>query len=704
MKFSIKYKMIALGAVLSVLVTTIALIYSNVRYREHEKEQQMKATNDWLTFMDNNLNASATSNKYIAIIASTRDYILDQYHIFPEDPPEDLKGRDLRYFYMNYFKWCYAIENMGMYIMSDEEKDFRNNYELLTTIFNDAKSSARATGVFLAYLGQDNTLFYLADPYSYKATSADDTLYPGQRTYNFDGTFVKNGDFFDCVFNGKTYRVLEISVGGLTVAHLFVQYDFVKIEADANSVLLTEIIVLGIASILMIVAYSIGAHLLIVRNMSKLTKLTGDFTTALANKSKLQVLNPDIRSRDEIHDLSESFVALEKGIINYIDVLQLETQAKERMNAELSIASNIQLSALPPREFNDNNIELRSFIKSAKEVGGDFYDYFYLDEHRFVILISDVSGKGVPASLFMMKSKELLKSAIHRNKNLIDAVSEVNKALSNNNKENLFVTSFIGVIDLKENLITYVNAGHEKPYIISKDKVIKLDGISNFVLGAEEDFIYQQESHEFNKGDSIFLFTDGLNESINDQKEEFSYFRIEVTLDKFKEENLDEVINKMNLALEEFVGNEEQFDDVTMLLVKVNENSLHLSYEKKEYEIIEDIIDKFNVKFAAIPEDLKASTGIIIDELINNFVSYEKREDLKIDVNFSFNEDLEIKIETNGADYNPFDNHQEKYLEDFHPTIEEGGFGLSIIKHLAKSYNYEYKNNHSIITIVLSKK
>ena len=436
----------------------------------------------------------------------------------------------------------------------------------------------------------------------------------------------------------------------------------------------------------MILAYAIGAHFLFLRNVTRLTRATSEFTNDLSRGVSLQKKDPNIKSKDEMHDLSNSFIALEEGIIKYVDVIQKEAKEKERANAELAVATNIQLGALPNSSYDDDKVSIRAFIKSAKEVGGDFYDYFYLDDNCLAVIISDVSGKGIPAALFMMKSKELIKSSIRTHSHLVDAVKEVNSMLVNNNNELLFVTSFIGVIDFKKGKIIYVNAGHEKPYIVSNNGVRKLDGESNFVMGGEEGFEYKEESTSFNKGEYLFLFTDGLNESINVKEEEFSYQRIEDTLVENKSTSPIDIINMMNKNLEAFVGGKEQFDDVTMVVVKYQDDELHLSYDKKDYSIITDIVDRFNARFTSINEEIKSKCGIIVDELVNNLVSYEKREDLKIEVNFKLEKDsLKIVIKSNGEDYNPFSNHQEKYLEEYNSEIEEGGFGLSIIKDLASS-------------------
>ena len=703
MKFPIKFKIVALGAVLSVLVTSAALLFANFEYRNRGKENQLQTIDAQLTNLKENLEGDSSGRILNTTLKQTKEYINTQYKASPDDPPEGSDYKDQKQFYMNRFKWLYAIEGIAMYHMTEEEIAFRDDYEAFIEILSDMRNATTSVTVYAAYLTEDNTLFYIGDDCAYRGTMKTMHYLPGSRTYNFNPEFVERNGYYDVEIGDKLNRVMKYENLDGDVTYFFVEYNFDKVNGDANSLVTVEILVLSVTSILMIVAYALGAHFLLLRNVNKLTKTATEFTSEVNANKTLEVKNPGIKSRDEVMTLSNSFVALEESIINYVDVIQKEAQEKERMNVELSVASSIQLSALPSRKYDDAKVNIRAFIKSAKEVGGDFYDYFYLDNNRLAVVISDVSGKGVPAALFMMKSKELIKSAIHKHDNLVDAVTEVNKTLVWNDKESLFVTSFIGVIDFNKGVITYVNAGHEKPYVVSSKGVEKLDGESNFVMGGEEDFVYKSESHKFIKGDTLFLFTDGLNESINHEREEFSYSRIEDTLNNNKDASTDLLISKMNKSLDEFVNDMEQFDDVTMLVIKYNDNKLHLSYDDKNYDIIPDIVDNFNSVYSTLPADTKGAAGIIIDELVNNLISYEKREDLKIDIDFEVKKhELEIVITSNGDDYNPFSNHKKKYLEDFHPDIEEGGLGVSIVKDLAKSTDYKYKDGHSIVAVTVA--
>ena len=487
-----------------------------------------------------------------------------------------------------------------------------------------------------------------------------------------------------------------------TIGYMFVAYETSKVASDYAPILRNEILILLGSGLAVIILYAVLSYFMFVRNINKLNKAALDVSSQLKANKPLKTIDPNIKSHDEIKTLVDSFIYMQDQIVNYVDIIKKDAKDKEKINAELEIASKIQLEALPKAKFDDAQTSIRTFIKPAKEVGGDFYDYFYLDDHRLAVLISDVSGKGIPASLFMMKGKELIKSAVQSYKDLVDAINSVNNMLTKNNNELLFITSFIGVIDFEKNEITYINAGHEKPYIVSNNKVEKLEGESNVVLGVEEDYKFKKESHKFNKGDYLLMFTDGLNESINKEEEEFGYQRIEETIKDTSGLDLEEVINKLNDDLNSFTGNKEQFDDITMVLIKNKEAKLDLQYEKKDYEIINDIIDKFNDSFSYLDENKRASVGIIIDELVNNLVSYEKREDLVIDIHFEYNKDeLKLVIASNGDDYDPFKNHKEKFLDKFHSEIAPGGFGLIIVKDLTKSHEYSYKDGHSIIELVL---
>ena len=710
--FPILLKVILLGIITSFVAATVSIIvnYNNMinKARKDMEESAIDALEYAHGFFDDplkdykNLNAFNYIHDYIEPRyengLNVKNAVIEDYPSFEEY--EQVFYKAFPYFYTD-----------AMFMTADYATWLENhntlNQILLTASFYCEQPS------YFAFKDKDdpNRLVFLFD--SRHATSkAKNVFYhcPGSH-YDIKDTdsIVDLGHEYVQEYNlGKYHtRFFPIVVSNEnaeseTIGYMFIEYQTKDIAAAYQPILRNEILILSATSLVVILFYALLSYLMFVRNINRLNRTAEGVSHKLGTGDEFEVIDPNINSHDEISTLSNSFVVMENQIVNYVDIIQASAREKERMNAELEVASKIQLEALPSCYFDDEKTSIRTYIKPAKEVGGDFYDYFYINDNELALIVSDVSGKGIPASLFMMKSKELIKSKLLGGTSLVNAVKEVNDILTNNNDESLFVTSFIGIINFAKKEIRFVNAGHEKPYIISKKSITKLDGNANFVLGAVEEATFIEEKHAFSKGDIIFLYTDGLNESINDKEEEFTYQRIEETLSQSLGSSLNGYIDNMIDALSTFTSGQEPFDDVTMLIMQYNDGELNLSYNKKDLSIITDIVDKFNEHYSSLSDDIKSKVGIIIDELVNNLVSYEKREDLIIEVGFAKkNDGLRIEIISNGDDYDPFEKHEEKYLDDYSDDIEEGGFGISIVKDLSKSTSYEYKNGKSVVIIEL---
>lgn len=715
--FPILLKVILLGIIVSVAASAVSIAVSYSNMVKKAKNDLDVAATEALEYANGVFsgNTQAVYQK-ISSFQYIKNYVYTRYSNSEEVRQAEVKNypsfTEYEKVFINYFGWYYPHGMIGSPEYLAFLPEFTNISDTLTVV---SLYSEQVAYYAMIDPNEDSKLIYLLDSRHEKLKETSKYYHtPGShydlsikdKVSNTKVEYVKK-----FTLNGKQTKYIDIqmlnNVTGEyeTIGYLFVDLDFSKVYSEYKPILRNEIIILFISALAVILLYAVLSYFMFIRNINKLNKAAIDISNQLKKEKNIKPHDIAVKSHDEMKNLSESFNVMENQLVDYVEIIKADAKEKEKINAELDVASRIQLEALPLANFDDANASIRAYIKPAKEVGGDFYDYFYLDDNRLAVVISDVSGKGIPAALFMMRSKALIKTAIHTHNNLVDAIDWVNNELYRNNKESLFVTSFVGIIDFKKNTISYVNAGHEKPYIVSKDKIIKLEGESNFIIGGVEGFSYKEEKHKFNTGDFIFLFTDGLNESINKSEEEFSYSRVEKTLKETKELQLDGIISKMNANLDEFTGKTEQFDDVTMLIIKAKESSLHLSYDKKDYSIISDIVDHFEKEYNFLPNEIKAPAGIIIDELINNQISYEKREDLKIDVDFKYEKDeLHIVISSNGENYNSFANHKEKYFDEFHPEIEEGGFGLSIIKDLAKSYSYKYVNNHPTITVIIDGK
>ena len=711
-RFPIILKVILLGIVVSILTSGTALVVSHFNQKSQAEKNYISNINHTLAAVDDVFKNDESSNTevYVDSLEYSKNYIKNIYDADPEkrERGADESFEDYAKYYKGLYPWLYP-QDPHFGLLTKEEADLKTAYYTITNLLNNFHMSSAAIAVFVYYIDDNNNMVFLADSRMDDSERAanDFFLIPGTHYHlNESDVFTPEDDnHHGYVLDGYRTRFTAIHPLGNdneTIAYISIQYSLDKVHEETLNILKNELLIMGLSGLALIAIYTLFSYLLFVRNINKLSRVSSEMRQRLVDKKLKEAVDVSVKSNDEMRDLADSFNEMEKAIINYVDIIHKEAVEKERTNAELSVASKIQLDSLPKSVFDDAQSSLRAYIKPAKEVGGDFYDYFYLDDHRLALIVADVSGKGIPASLFMMKGKELMKSAVQSYKSLLDAISGVNKMLAKNNNELLFITAFVGVIDFKKNTINYVNAGHEKPYIVSKDKVIKLDGVSNIVLGVEENHNFIEEKHEFDEGDYLLMFTDGLNESINKENEEFGYARIEEALRASNGLALDEVLNSINSSFDSFVNGRDQFDDVTMLLVKSRKTELKLHYDKKDFSVITDVTDQFSKQFAYLSDKTKASVGIIIDEILNNFISYEKKDDLEIDVEFSLvKEGLQLVLSNNGSDYNPFKDHQEKFLDKFHHEIEPGGFGLKIVKDLSKSYSYEYKKGHPTITLVV---
>lgn len=476
------------------------------------------------------------------------------------------------------------------------------------------------------------------------------------------------------------------------------QYPLAEVNATFNRQLLTELIISFASASFLVIIYAIFTKLFLIRNVEKLTKSTDQFVDKMKKGEQLEVVDYQVKSNDEIRELSDAFGVMQEQIITYIENIKKARAFEEAVKAEVSVASKIQLESLPASAYFDRSLELRAFIKPAKAVGGDFYDYFYIDEDHIALVIADVSGKGIPASLFMMRSKESIRSASMNEKDLAAVFYKVNNSLCVNNKEGFFVTAFLGVLNLKNYEFTFINAGHERPYIKHDGKCQRLSVKSNFVLGLEEDFVYEQEKIQLEEGDTIVLQTDGLNEAINANQEEFGYERIIDSLQKDNEPklNIETIIND----LEQFEGEEEQFDDITIIAFKIKNNVSSFVYKNPTYEDILDLTDKVEMCLDGINPATLSKIGIIIDEVMNNIISYGKTKTNKVMMVTveKVDDGATLVFIDNSHPFNPLTKQKRTIPENMEKGIV-GGVGISIVTSISKETEYTYSNNKNILVI-----
>lgn len=334
-------------------------------------------------------------------------------------------------------------------------------------------------------------------------------------------------------------------------------------------------ILLIIYLLLFLLIYSVVA--IIVKNFAK--RLTIPIETLTKDTQIVAKGDFDYKirtnSNDEISDLAESFNSMTSSIKKYINDLTNVTKEKERIGAELNVATEIQASMLPnvfPAFSDVHAFDIFASMDPAKEVGGDFYDFFMVDEKHLAIVVADVSGKGVPAALFMVIGKTLIKDHTSLNSDLGIVFSNVNNLLCEANQAGLFITAFEAVIDLTNGEVKYVNAGHEMPFIYKKETGYKPFNMkAAFVLAGMEDMNYKTGSFKIEPGDKIFQYTDGVTESTNSNNELYGMERLEKVLNENHKKNPKDLISAVKKDIDKFVGEVPQFDDITMLAVEIKE-------------------------------------------------------------------------------------------------------------------------------------
>jgi sigma-B regulation protein RsbU (phosphoserine phosphatase) len=354
-----------------------------------------------------------------------------------------------------------------------------------------------------------------------------------------------------------------LPANGWSLGVLFPQMELMADVTKLNR----HVVCLGILGLLFLSGVIILIAGTITRPLRALTSVTRKLATG-----DLDIEIPYLDLKDEVGELAKAFDYMKKSLKAYIKNLQETTAAKERVESELKIAADIQLSMLPrtfPPFPDRGEFDIFAIMEPAKEVGGDFYDFFFVDKDKLCFLIADVSGKGVPASLFMAILKFLLKTEALRRMPPEKILFQVNNTLCPDNEACMFATVFCAILDIKTGEVHFANAGHNPPLLWEKEgKVEFLKVNKGFVLGVMEGVAFKGESLWLKPGDMLILYTDGVTEAMNSKKELFSKERLKDVIAHLKEREVKQVVYKVREAIKLFVEDAPQSDDITMLVVK----------------------------------------------------------------------------------------------------------------------------------------
>ena len=353
---------------------------------------------------------------------------------------------------------------------------------------------------------------------------------------------------------------------GEYVGVICVDLDMNAIKANESSFIISLTATLVAITIVICIITLIIIDLAVIKPLNKLSDIAVGYISNNEDRKKFSDFK--MRRRDEIGNLSGAMIKMENDIGNYIDNLTSVTAEKERISAELGVAAKIQADMLPTDFPDRKDIELYAAMTPAKEVGGDFYDFFFIDDDHIALVMADVSGKGVPAAMFMIIAKTLIKIRTTAPGTPAQMLWDINNTLCADNPSGLFVTAWLGILTLSTGELISSNAGHEYPALMHEGGDYELIESENMPpLAAAENIEYYDEKVVLKPGDRIFLYTDGVPEGKNPDGERFGTDKMLKILNHRHNVSPKELLDDMMRKVNEFAGESDQFDDVTIMSV-----------------------------------------------------------------------------------------------------------------------------------------
>ena len=449
---------------------------------------------------------------------------------------------------------------------------------------------------------------------------------------------------------------------------------------------------------------------IITRELNPLRRLAKEAEAIASGQFDAEL--PDFKRVDEIGQLSHSFGNMQQSLVKYIEELKSTTTQKASIERDLKVASDIQIGMLPenfPSSDDRDDVQLYASLTPAKQVGGDFFDFYFRDEKLF-FCIGDVSGKGVPASLFMALTRSAFRTVSAHESMPERIVTTMNKTIADMNKESMFVTLFVGVLDLPTGRLHYCNAGHDAPLLVGAG-VGSLPCESNVPVGFFPTWEYVPQEAQILTGTTIFLYTDGLTEAMNADLEQFQMERItDVAFQALNNHQQEpkQFIARMTEAVHKFVGDAEQSDDLTMMAIRYirqqsdikMKKSIVLNADLQEVPRLNAFVEEA-CKSAGFDESVTLQINMAVEEAVVNVMKYayqpEQRGDITIEA-ASYDECLRFSIIDSGK---PFDPTVQSEVDTTLPAMEKkvGGLGIHLIRQTMDSINYERMDNLNVLTL-----
>ena len=563
-------------------------------------------------------------------------------------------------------------------------------------IIDVTKNRHVGTGGFVAVCDENLNLVIDDDKYNKKSIETIGITPPTEMLDKETATKLYSADVVDGINDGsKNYTyVFKFIEGYFIIAAM--PTEEVTIMRDVSIMLSTFMQVLIFAALFLLLYLLIKK--IIINNLrvinSKLAQISG---------GNLDV-TVDVRANEEFASLSDDINSTVATLKRYI------AEAAARIDKELEYAKQIQLSALPTNFPNGEDYNIFAQMIAAKEVGGDFYDFYKLNDNTVAFLVADVSGKGIPAAMFMMTAKTIIKDLAESGMSVNDIFTKANQKLCENNESGMFVTAWMGILDIPTGKLTFANAGHNPPLLKRSDGSFEyLKTRAGFVLAGMEGVRYRINEITLNKGDRLFLYTDGVPEATNVDNVLYGEDRLLTFMNNNLDATPTKLLPKLKKDIDKFVGKAPQFDDITMLMFDYKVNKGDVLMESKTFPaktealtdllaFVEQILEKYQCSMK-----IQTAICVAIEEVFVNVAHYaygEAEGDVKFDIEFdNKTRNITFRMADKGVPFDPL----KKPEPDITLSAEEreiGGLGIFITKKTMDLVTYAYENGENILTMI----
>ena len=600
-------------------------------------------------------------------------------------------------------------DSIGRYY-STEEKDayYEEVRQYLLTVKQEMELQ-----YFYVVVPQAEDMFYIWDagaPGEAGVCDLGDTdAYYGGGRELMHAAFAPGADETILITNNEEYGYLAsayvaiLDSAGQPAALASVDISMDMIDAQIRQlVLMTLLIACGVLAA-SIVAYYFYIRRILIRPLGVLHRATRELV--IHKMENLDEFRVDIQTGDEVEELAQAFRYMTMELRDYIRNLASVTSEKERIGAELNVAAKIQTDMLPcifPAFPDRHEFDIYASMTPAKEVGGDFYDFFLVDDDHLALVIADVSGKGVPAALFMVIAKTLLKNAAQTGLSPKAVLEKVNNQLCENNETEMFVTVWLGIYEISSGRLTAANAGHEYPAIRRADGAFELvRDRHGFVLAGLEGSQYREYELTLEPGDTLFVYTDGVAEATDAGNTLYGTERMLKALNGCTSNTPEQLLHTVKEDIDRFVGQAPQFDDITMLSIQRKNgggeimHKIHVAPKLESVSVVSGFFEQELLKHKA-PAKVISQVNIAVDEIFSNIARYSGATIATVGCEASENR-VVLRFVDNGRPYDP----TQKADPDITLPAEErdiGGLGIFMVKKTMDRIHYEYTDGFNILT------